>query len=101
MGLLVWITFLPLLGAIGLLAVPRERTDLLRFVTLAVSGVVLILGLVLWFTFDEGVVLVSPDPMVRVIDPTEVIINVPMEIPEILGMGSFAPPDSAAEKSSS
>ena len=52
MNLLVWITFLPLAGALVLALVPGYDTKLLRRITLAVTGVVGLLGLRLWFGFD-------------------------------------------------
>ena len=38
------------------------------------------------FSFEEAVTLVSPDPLVRVVVPTEVLIKVPMDLPEIQGL---------------
>ncbi len=52
MALTVWITLLPLLGALGLLFVPSERIALLRRASLAVTLLVAALALVLWASFD-------------------------------------------------
>ena len=46
------ITFLPLLGALGLLFIPSASTELLRRFTFLVTLVVTALGLALWNSFD-------------------------------------------------
>ena len=50
--MLVWITFLPLLGALLVALVPGNQRRLLRLVALAVTSVVAVLGLMLWQSFD-------------------------------------------------
>jgi len=52
---LVWITFLPLLGALLIGFLPRENKALLRTVALGVTSIVAILGILLWTSFDGGV----------------------------------------------
>jgi len=52
MTLTAWITFLPLVGALALLFVPRERKDLLRGVALVATCAVTALGIALWCSFD-------------------------------------------------
>ena len=52
MSLVAWITFLPLLGALGLCLLPARDERLLRRVALGMTGVVAVLGIVLWFSFD-------------------------------------------------
>lgn len=55
MGLLLWITFLPLLGAGILLCLPEERRDWERRIALGTSLAVAALGLGLFcFGFEEG-----------------------------------------------
>jgi len=49
---LVWITFLPLAGALLLALLPGRATGLLRLVALGVTTVVAVLGVVLWTSFD-------------------------------------------------
>jgi NADH-quinone oxidoreductase subunit M len=53
-GLLTAITFLPLLGAVGLLAVPRDATRAIRVVALATSVLVFVLSVPLYVGFDGG-----------------------------------------------
>ena len=60
--MLVWITFLPLLGALFLALVPTRNTAALRLVALGVTGVVAILGAVLWASFD-GAIAVPQRPV--------------------------------------
>ncbi|RLB08311.1 MAG: NADH-quinone oxidoreductase subunit M [Deltaproteobacteria bacterium] len=52
--ILTTITFLPLAGAILLLFVPREREELLKWVTLIISLVEFVISLPLFIYFDEG-----------------------------------------------
>ena len=52
---LAWITFLPLLGALAVMLVPRANTRALRLVALAVTSIVALLGLMLWGAFDGAV----------------------------------------------
>jgi NADH-quinone oxidoreductase subunit M len=49
---LLWITFLPLLGALTLLLVPGGNVRFLRLTALAVTTVVGLMGLALWGSFD-------------------------------------------------
>jgi len=49
---LVWITFLPLLGALLIGCLPKENKALLRLVALAVTSIVALLGILLWSSFD-------------------------------------------------
>ncbi len=55
MSMLVWITFLPLLGAIGIAFLPATNTRLLRQAALGVTSLVAVLGLFLWSSFDGSI----------------------------------------------
>ena len=50
--MLLWITFLPLLGALALGFLPKSNPRLLRLAALGITGAVAALGLLLWFSFD-------------------------------------------------
>ena len=54
MGVLSLITFLPLLGGILLLCVPKEKTQLLRVIAVIASGAAFIASLWLWANFNNG-----------------------------------------------
>ncbi|MBU1877674.1 MAG: hypothetical protein KJ734_01875, partial [Chloroflexi bacterium] len=51
---LVWINLLPLLGAVMILFIPRDKPDWIRWWSLGVSLVVLALSTWLWFNFDQS-----------------------------------------------
>jgi len=51
---LTWINFLPLLGAIVVLFIPRDRPDWIRWWSFAVSLVVLVLSAWLWLSYDHA-----------------------------------------------
>ncbi|MEM7308516.1 MAG: NADH-quinone oxidoreductase subunit M [Planctomycetota bacterium] len=55
MSLLVCITFLPLLGALVLALAPVRNDGLLRLIALACTGVVAVLGIVLYAGFDGSI----------------------------------------------
>ncbi len=52
--ILTVITFVPLLGAILIFFVPKERESLITRLAIAIGFVVLILALVLWFSYDKA-----------------------------------------------
>ncbi len=51
---LSWMTFFPLIGAAVILALPRERLNLVRWTAAATSAVPLLLGVWLFANFDRG-----------------------------------------------
>jgi len=53
-GLLTLVTFLPALGAVVVVAMPRQRGTALKAVGLAVSSAAFLAALPLWFGFDPG-----------------------------------------------
>ncbi len=55
MDLLSLITFLPLVGALLLLLIPRDQESLLRNATFFITGVTAFLGMSLFVTFDGSV----------------------------------------------
>jgi len=59
MGILSFVTFAPLAGALAILAVPKERTKAVQAVALAVMGVTLLAALYLLAVFEPG----SSQPM--------------------------------------
>lgn len=54
MNILSLITFLPLLGALVILALPKEKSRSIQMVALASSGLSLVLAAALFFFFDRN-----------------------------------------------
>src|SRR4051812_24592836 len=54
MGVLSLITFLPILGGILILFVPKEKTQLVRVIAAAASGAAFIASLWLWANFNSA-----------------------------------------------
>lgn len=63
--LLNWILWLPILGAVGILLMPKENKNLLRWSALATTLLTFILTLVLYAKFDNTLPGIQPDLMVK------------------------------------
>ena len=53
-GILSWITFLPIVGMILVLVMPKERKDAVRWTSLVVAALQVVLSGVLFARFDRG-----------------------------------------------
>ncbi len=53
-GILTWITFLPVLGMILVLLIPREQKSAIRWTTLVATALQLIIAVVIFMRFDRG-----------------------------------------------
>ncbi len=53
-SILLLITFLPAVGGLLILALPKGRTSMLKWAALAISLIPLVLSVWLWFVFDRG-----------------------------------------------
>ena len=53
-GILSWVTFLPVLGMVIVLALPKERRDVIRWTSLAVAAVQVVLAVMLFLRFDRS-----------------------------------------------
>lgn len=53
-GILTWITFLPVAGMVLVLLIPKEQRDAIRWTSLAITVVQVILSLVIFAKFDRG-----------------------------------------------
>lgn len=53
-GLLNWILWLPIIGMIGVLLVPKGKDNLIRIVSLVATGITLLLTIVLYMKFDTS-----------------------------------------------
>jgi len=53
-GVLTWITFLPVLGMVLVLLLPKERRDAIRWTALFFTGLQVILAFVIFTKFDRG-----------------------------------------------
>lgn len=65
-GLLNWILWSPVVGMIAVLATPKGKNDIARWVTLASTAITFLLTLVLWANFDNNIPGMQPDFMVKV-----------------------------------
>src|SRR5258706_10487631 len=54
MGVLSLITLLPLVGAVALLFVPKEKPQLVRLIAAIASGAALLASLWLWANYNSG-----------------------------------------------
>jgi NADH-quinone oxidoreductase subunit M len=53
-GILSWITFLPVVGMVIVLLLPREGRDAIRWTSLAVTALQLVLAGIIFVRFDRG-----------------------------------------------
>jgi NADH-quinone oxidoreductase subunit M len=53
-GVLTWITFLPVLGMVLVLLLPKERRDAIRWTSLFFTGLQVVLAIVIFTRFDRG-----------------------------------------------
>ena len=53
-GILSWITFLPVLGMILVLMLPKDRKDVIRWTSLGVAALQLVLAVLIFMRFDRG-----------------------------------------------
>ncbi|MGJ9384742.1 complex I subunit 4 family protein [Salipaludibacillus sp. CF4.18] len=54
-NMLIWLVFLPLIGAILLFTIPKENVNVIRTLATIVSGIALVLTVIIWGGFDRGV----------------------------------------------
>lgn len=54
LGILTWITFLPILGMIVVLAIPKRNEDAMKWTAAAATFAQLILAALIYFRFDKG-----------------------------------------------
>ncbi len=53
-GILSWMTFLPILGMVVVLLLPKEQRDAIRWTSLAVTVIQVVLAVVIFSRFDRG-----------------------------------------------
>ncbi len=53
-GILSWITFLPVLGMVIVLLLPKEKEKLIKWTSLAIAFIQIVLCAVLWYYFDPN-----------------------------------------------
>jgi NADH-quinone oxidoreductase subunit M len=53
-GVLTWITFLPVLGMLAILVLPKEQKDLFRWTSLGVTALQVLLAIIIYMKFDRG-----------------------------------------------
>jgi NADH-quinone oxidoreductase subunit M len=53
-GILTWITFIPIVGMVIVLALPKEQRELMKWVSAGVTFLQLILAVIIYLKFDRG-----------------------------------------------
>jgi NADH-quinone oxidoreductase subunit M len=53
-GILTWITFLPILGMVVVLALPKEQREMMKWVSAGVTFLQLILAVIMYLKFDRS-----------------------------------------------
>ena len=53
-GVLTWITFLPIVGMVIVLLLPKEQKDAIRWTSLVFTGLQLVMGVVIFSRFDRA-----------------------------------------------
>ncbi|PYZ92512.1 NADH-quinone oxidoreductase subunit M [Salipaludibacillus keqinensis] len=54
-NMLTWLVFMPLIGVVLILMIPKENVNVIRSLAAIISGVALILSLIIWGGFERGV----------------------------------------------
>ncbi|WP_416147746.1 complex I subunit 4 family protein [Salipaludibacillus sp. HK11] len=54
-NILTWLVFIPLIGALLILTIPKENVNVIRSLAVMTSGIALIISLVVWAGFERGV----------------------------------------------
>ncbi len=53
-GILTWITFLPIIGMVAVLIVPKENQGAVKWLPLVITGVQMVLAAMIFFNFNKG-----------------------------------------------
>jgi len=53
-GILSWITFLPIVGMVIVLMMPKDQRDAIRWASLTITALQVVLAFILWQNFDKG-----------------------------------------------
>src|SRR3970040_2315464 len=53
-GILTWITFLPILGAVVVLALPKEQQNTMKWVAAGATFLQLVIAAIIFMKFDRG-----------------------------------------------
>ncbi|HZY11102.1 MAG TPA: proton-conducting transporter membrane subunit, partial [Bacteroidota bacterium] len=54
LGILTWITFLPVVGMVIVLLLPKQNNDAIRWTSVLFTGIQVILAVLIYFKFDRG-----------------------------------------------
>jgi NADH-quinone oxidoreductase subunit M len=55
LNILTWLIFVPIIGAILIMTIPKENVNVIRSLATITSGVALVISLILWAGFERGV----------------------------------------------
>ena len=67
-GILSWITFLPVLGMILVLMLPKDRKDVIRWTSLGVAALQLVLAVLIFMRFDRGLAGINTESGMQFLD---------------------------------
>src|SRR5512146_2500490 len=67
-GVLTWITFLPVLGMVLVLLIPKEQRNSIRWTSLAITLVQLVLAVVIFMRFDRGMAGINSEAGMQFIE---------------------------------
>src|SRR3989339_1496044 len=54
LGILTWITFLPIIGMVAVLIVPKENQGAVKWLPLVITGVQVVLAVMIFFNFNRS-----------------------------------------------
>jgi len=67
-GILSWMTFLPILGMVMVLLLPKEQRDVIRWTSLAVTVVQVVLAVLIFARFDRGLAGVTSQAAMQFVE---------------------------------
>jgi NADH-quinone oxidoreductase subunit M len=67
-GILSWMTFLPILGMVAVLMLPKEQRNAIRWTSLAVTVVQLVLAVLIFARFDRGLAGVTSQTAMQFVE---------------------------------
>jgi len=67
-GVLTWITFLPVIGMVLVLLIPKEQRNAIRWTSLGITLLQLILSIVIFTRFDRGMAGINSEAGMQFIE---------------------------------
>ncbi len=70
-GILSWLTFLPVLGMVIVLSLPKNRPDIMRWTSLAITSLQVILAIVVFNHFDRGLAGINDQSTMQFVEKAQ------------------------------